>query len=180
MQKIIKSIQVEHKHINQVLNILDQQLLGFSQGDSADFDLVIDSIDFLKSYLESEIETSEYLLYKKLEERNNKMHTIIEKIGQDNSTLENNLNKLSGTINEITMDAFLPRSYVYEQAQALISVYKENIDLKEEVLLPATNEALLKDDWMEFETTDFYENNLPHSSPSAQYRSSLYRNIMRN
>ena len=179
MSNILKTIRAEHKHINQVLDILDQQLLGYCQGESADFNLVTDSIDFLKSYLESEIETGERLLYKILEERNNKMHTVVEKLGQDYSILEKNINKLSGTINEITMDAFFPRAYVYEQAQALISVYKEYIDLKQDVLLPATNESLQKNDWQKFESTFVYENEMTHSDSLSRYRTSLYKNIIR-
>jgi len=179
MPNILKTIRAEHKHINQVLNILDQQLLGYCQGESADFDLVTDSIDFLKSYLVSEIETGERLLYKILEERNNKMHKVVEKLGQDYSILEKNINKLSGTINEITMDAFFPRSYVYEQSQALISVYKEYIELKEDILLPATNKTLQKNDWLKFESTFIYENEVTHSGSLSHYRTSLYKNIVR-
>jgi hemerythrin-like domain-containing protein len=179
MQNILKTIRAEHKHINQVLNILDQQLLGYCQGESADFNLVTDSIDFLQSYLESEIETGERLLYKMLEERNNKMHTVVEKLGQDYSILEKNINKLSGTINEITMDAFFPRSYVYEQSQALISVYKEYIELKEDILLPATNKTLQKNDWLKFESTFVYKSEIMHSGSLSRYRTSLYKNIIR-
>lgn len=179
MQNILKTIRAEHKHINQVLNILDQQLLGYCQGESADFNLVTDSIDFLQSYLESEIETGERLLYKMLEERNNKMHTVVEKLGQDYSILEKNINKLSGTINEITMDAFFPRSYVYEQSQALISVYKEYIELKDDILLPATNKTLQKNDWLKFESTFVYKSEIMHSGSLSRYRTSLYKNIIR-
>jgi len=180
MQAIIKTISAEHEHIIDVLDKLDEQLCKFSKGDAPKFELISDSIDFLKSNLQSENNTGEHLLYKKLKKDNKKLYAAIEHLEKCNAELKKKITDFSVTINKITMDAFIPRSYVNDQARSFSLSYKEYIKQQDAVLLQITKDSLLKKDWNEIKNSRSEDGESGFSNPHTRYRSSLYNNIMNN
>lgn len=184
MSEIINNIRVEHKAIFQVINLLEQQLLEFSKGDSPDFELMIDSIDFLKSYLDLETRSGEKLLFIKLVEKENQAHSsiplAIKEIDTYYITLEESINEFSITIDKVVLGAFIPRSYVNEQAKVFINDFREYIKLKDSVLDPVTPYSLHKQDWTEIEEFANNENEQLNPDSLTQYRSTLYQSTVRN
>ncbi len=178
MQAIIKIISVEHNHIADVLEKLDEQFSIFSKGETLRFELINDGIDFLRINLQSENDTGELLLYKKLKKGNKKLFPAIEKLEKSNVELKKKIADFSAIINDITLDAFIPRSYVNDQARSFILSYKEYIKQQDDILLQITKNSLIKKDWAEIENTAFEDSESYFTKLHTRDRSSLYNNIM--
>lgn len=180
MSEILNLIKVENSAILQVLRILEHQVDDFSHGESPNFDLLNDSVDFLKSYFDAESKTSEKLLLEKLRHKNAHLAESIKEIDQTYTVLENSINELLSTIDKIAMDAVIPRSWFNDQAKAVINTFHYYIEQKESILLPVTENTLQKNDWNEIKDMVVEDCELGHHTPIEQYRNSLYNNIIGN
>lgn len=180
MQTIIKIISTEHDRIANVLEKLDEQFSKFSKGETPRFELINDGIDFLRINLQSENDTGELLLYKKLKKENKNLFSAIEKLEKSNVELKRKISDFSVIINDITLDAFIPRSYVNDKARSFILSYKEYIKQQDNILLQITKNSVIKKNWEEIKNTALGDSESYFTKLHTCDRSSLYKNIMGN
>ena len=178
MSGILNLIRVEHNAIIQVLRILDQQLEEFNKGNSDNFDLLNDSIDFISSYFDSECKSGESLLFQKLCEKDIYLSGKINQIEKSYSELETRITELTNTTSKIAMDAFIPRSWFSNQAKSVIATFREYIELKESVLLFVDESSLQIADWNEIQNLSYEDNTTNQFNSLESYRNSLYSNIV--
>lgn len=152
MNRIIEALQEEHRNLEKVLLVLEQELNVFDRRERPDYEIIKDAIDYLQAYPDRCHHPKEDLIFAKLQERDPVAAATVGDLAAEHEQVSRRLHRVAVAIEGILTDHDLLRQTVDDVVHDFIDREREHIAMEERVLFPAALRVLQPEDWLEIES----------------------------
>lgn len=147
MTTLTATLQSDHRNFSRLLDILLGEARKFSKAEEPDYDLIEKAIDYFQHYPDIWHHPVESLIYGRLAERDPVLVEILGDLDAEHQKLNRLIKRFSRTVEEVLLDAELPRSELLNAVEAFCDFFRSHMLLEELRFLPAANKLLKDDDW---------------------------------
>ncbi len=143
----IEVLRREHRNIESLLHVLEQELNVFDRGDGPDYEVVRAIIDYFKDYPESCHHPREDMVFEKLKARDPVAVGAIGDLEAAHREGYQRLRRVAETVDAVLADQELPRQAVGDIIRDFIDHQRQHIAMEERVFFPAALNGLQPGDW---------------------------------
>jgi hemerythrin-like domain-containing protein len=147
MIEIIEILRQEHRNIEKLLRVMEQELSIFDRGERPDYEVFGAVIDFFKKYPDSCHHPKEDIIYEKFKTRAPDRAPSIADLEVEHREGAVRLRRVAHVIDNVLNDQELLRENVDRIVRDFIDNERKHIALEDEVIFPAIVEALQPGDW---------------------------------
>ncbi len=178
MIEIIEVLHQEHRNIEKLLRVLEQELSVFGRGDRPDYEVVLAVIDYFKDYPNSCHHPKEDIIVEKLKARDAVAATSIGDLEAEHREGARRLRRVAQVIEHVLNDQDLSRQTIDDIIRDFISHERQHMAMEERVVFPAVLNALRPEDWADIalQLADRY--GAPSQPDFEEKFSTLRRNIL--
>lgn len=171
--KTMDMLLQEHRNMGRLLDLLEGQLDILEKTEAPNYDLILEIIDYFRSFPDLHHHPKEDLIFKKLVKRDPGQAAKFGDLEAEHATCSDRLDEFARAVVITLLEAETPRTFV-GLARAFIDHERHHIASEEKVLFPAAMRSLTDDDWAELDTrsTRFKD---PLLEDNAAYRLGLIR-----
>jgi len=151
MTRIIELLRDEHKDIEKLLGVLEDELRIFDRQERPDYEVIQAIISYFQDYPDSCHHPKEDMIFDKLRVRN---PAALQKVGDveaEHRQEAERLQRLVHTVRSILLDHDIRRQTFDEVVHDFIDHQRAHMTMEERVLFPAAVNALRSEDWTEIE-----------------------------
>jgi hemerythrin-like domain-containing protein len=152
MARIIDVLLEEHRNIEKLLRVLEQELEVFDHSEPPDYEILQAIIDYFKEYPESYHHPKEDIVFEKLKLRDSSAARFVGDVESEHHLETERLRRFAQAVREILAGREYPRERFHNVVREFIAHQRQHMQKEERLLFPAAVKALLKDDWAEIET----------------------------
>jgi len=145
----MKSLQVEHRGLRQLLALLQCKLQRLEQGDSPDFNLIEDTINYIENYLERYHHPKEDIIYQYIIKHNLDSQGKFAKAVKEHSTFKQLTQPLRTTLQSILLDIIIPNEVSAHQLKTFIEAQQSHVDYEDNYIFPLIEQSLSDKQWAE-------------------------------
>lgn len=147
MSATIDKLRDEHRNMAKLLTLLNREVLAFSNGESADFELVESILEYSLNFPNACHHPKEDVLYERLCERDAEAAKAVGDLGGEHEELHALTMRLSQAVENVLRDRELPRDWFAEVAGEYIRFLRRHMQMEEVVFFPAADRVLTDEDW---------------------------------
>jgi len=149
---ILQKLNIDHKHIAQVLYCLRSQIKGYDDPESEpNIAQIMDILDYISTVPERWHHPVEDIVFNRLLERSPPHPEQIRAVLREHEDLERLTQELKNAFERVAMDIAVPVAHLYRTATIYLSRQMLHLDAEESVLFPMAEEYLEEDDWNDIE-----------------------------
>jgi hemerythrin-like domain-containing protein len=148
MNKIIELLCEEHRTIEKLLVVLEQELAVFDRRERPDYDVLQAVIDYFEDFPERAHHPKEDLIFALLKARDPQTAATVAKLEADHRQGSQRLQRLANTVASILTDHELRRTTVDAVVRDFIDGERAHIEFEERSFFPAVTAALQPQDWV--------------------------------
>jgi hemerythrin-like domain-containing protein len=178
MIEIIEVLQQEHRNIEKLLRVLEQELSVFNHGGHPNYEIILSVIDYFRDYPDSCHHPKEDIIIEKFKARDPVAAESIGNLAAEHRDGAKRLRRVAEAVESVLNDQDLLRQTVDDVIRNFIDHERRHIAMEERVVFPAVVNALRPEDWAEIalKLADRYGSS---SEPDFEEKfSTLRRNIM--
>jgi hemerythrin-like domain-containing protein len=153
MVEIIEILREEHRNIEKLLGVMEQELKVFDRGERPDYEIFGAVIEFFKKYPDSCHHPKEDIIYQKFKARNPDRAASITDLEEEHREGAVRLRRVAQAIDAVLNDQELLRENVDRIVRDFIDNERKHIALEDEVVFPAILATLHPADWAEIALT---------------------------
>lgn len=153
MRKMIGSLRRDHRDIEEILRVLEQECDVFGRPERPDYELVGEVIDYLGSFLEGYYHPKEDLLFNGVKKSNAPCAKIIADISAERAGAASSLQALGEALRQILNEQRVPRQAFEDSARTFILHQRRQIEMEEQKLFPIAESALVAAEWEDPDAT---------------------------
>jgi hemerythrin-like domain-containing protein len=176
--EIIDILRHEHRNIEKLLDIMEQELNVFDRGTRPDYEVIGAIIDFFARYPETCHHPKEDILYDKFEARAPERAAAIADLRADHQAGALRLRRVAEAIDSILNDQDLLRESVDRVVRDFIDCERKHIAFENQKVFPAIVDALRPEDWAEIALKIADRYGPPSDADFEEQFSTLRRNIV--
>ena len=150
---IIDSLRQEHRNIEKLLLVLEQELSVFVRGERPDYEVVRAVIAYFEVYPDAYHHPQEDLVFKKLKARDPAAAASIGDLAAEHRSGAECLRRVAQAVESVLMDREVLRHTVDEIIRDFIVHERHHIAMEERDFFPAAVKALQPQDWAEIAST---------------------------
>jgi hemerythrin-like domain-containing protein len=147
MTRLIEVLREEHRNIEKLLEVLEQELSIFDRRARPDYDTLQAVIDYFSEYPARCHHPKEDMIVEALAARNPASARAVGDIYADHQQEGERLRRLAHTLDNVRSGGELLRQTVDDVMREFIAHERRHIELEERALFPAAIEALTAEDW---------------------------------
>ena len=147
MTRLIEVLREEHRNIEKLLGVLEQELGVFDRRERPDYDTLQAIVVYFEEYPARCHHPKEDMIVDILKARNPAAAGSLEDIELDHQQEGARLRRLAHTLENVRTGGELPRESVDDVVRAFIAHERRHIDYEERALFPAAIKALTTEDW---------------------------------
>ncbi len=151
MSKIIQILLDEHRNIEKLLLVLEQELDVFDHSEPPDYEILRAVIDYFKDYPESYHHPKEDLVFAKLKLRDPAVATRIGDTEAEHQAETKRLHRFAQAVEDILAGREYPRQSFHDLVREFIEYQRQHMNKEEQLLFPAAVKVLHPDDWAEID-----------------------------
>ncbi len=155
MPDAILVLQLEHRKIAKVLNLLKQQLTEIERNEPADRHLLQSALDYLSGYPDQCHHPKEDLVYRKLVARFPELTESLKELGEEHEELAYRTRSLRQTLSEWQQGPPAGNVTLVDQLRAFVDNYRLHMQIEEQHFFPMALQRLSRDDFSEIDFTLF-------------------------
>jgi hemerythrin-like domain-containing protein len=151
MPKIIDILLEEHRNIEKLLHVLEQELEVFDHSEPPDYEILQAVIEYFQDYPESYHHPKEDIVFEKLKLRD---PAAIERIGDveaEHQLETKRLQRFAQAVGDILAGHEYPRQGFHNVVREFIEHQRQHMQKEERLLFPVAVKALQQDDWTEID-----------------------------
>ncbi len=149
MIEIIEVLQEEHRNIEKLLLVLEEELSIFDHGGHPDYQIILSVIDYFKDYPDSCHHPKEDIIVEKFKARDPVAAKTIGNLAAEHREGARRLRRVAEAVESVLNDQDLLRQTVDEIIRDFIDHERRHIAKEERVVFPAVVNALRPEDWAE-------------------------------
>jgi len=147
MKRIIEVLHDEHRGIEKLLLVLEEELSVFARCERPDYEIVQTIIGYFQDYPNRCHHPKEDLIFDKLKLRDPGAARIIGDFEAEHREEADRLTNFAQLVESIRTDHVLARRVFISAARDFIDYQRQHIEREERLLFPAAVEALQSEDW---------------------------------
>lgn len=147
MPKLLDKLNLDHKHLSRLLDLMEKQLDGFHEGNEPDFELMCEMLEYVENYADQVHHPTEDLIFHRLLERSDERRDVMETLFEQHQTLSRLSKQFRQSLEGVVHEAVLRRDLVEQQGRELLKLQRQHLDLEEGSIFPLARELLTDDDW---------------------------------
>jgi hemerythrin-like domain-containing protein len=149
---IMDILHQEHRNIEKLLLVLEQELSAFDRAERPDYEVIKAVIAYFKVYPETYHHPQEDLLFEKLKARDPAAAAKIGNLAAEHQAGAKRLRRVAQAIKSVLMDQEILRSTISDIIRDFIREERRHIGMEERDFFPAAINALQPEDWAEIGT----------------------------
>ncbi len=147
MTRLIDLLREEHRNIEKLLGVLEQELGVFDRRERPDYETLQAVVDYFAEYPARCHHPKEDMIVDILKARNPTSAASLEDIEADHRQEDARLARLAHTLENVRTGGELPRQTVDDVVREFIAHERRHIEYEERALFPAALAALTEQDW---------------------------------
>ena len=152
MSRIIETLLEEHRNIEKLLHVLEQELEIFDRGESPDFEILQAIIDYFQDYPETYHHPKEDIVFEKLKLRDPAVARQIGDAEAEHQVETNRLRQFARVVEHVLAGRELLRQTFHRVVRDFIEHQRQHMAKEERLLFPSAVKALRPQDWVEINT----------------------------
>ena len=178
MVEIIEILRQEHRNIEKLLSVMEQELNVFDRGERPDYEVFGAIIEFFKMYPDACHHPKEDIIYEKFKARDPDRAASIADLQAEHREGAVRLRRVAQAIDAVLNDQEVLRESVDRVVHDFIDDEKRHIALEDEVIFPAIVGTLRPGDWAEIALTLADRYGPPSEADFEEQFSTLRRDIL--
>jgi hemerythrin-like domain-containing protein len=151
MPAIIDSLIEDHRNMEKLLRLLEQELVVFDAAERPDFDVLAGIVEYFRSYPLQVHHPKEDLLARQLAARDPARADAIIGIEAEHSQAERRLDVFARLVEGVLNDQELSRQALDLAATEFVAHERRHIEIEERELFPAARAILSGEDWTQLD-----------------------------
>jgi hemerythrin-like domain-containing protein len=178
MYTIIDSLHADHINFSRLLNALERQVDTLKDGGMPDFEIMLDTIDYLQNYADLYHHPREDLIFRFHLERSDVARDEVNELRRQHRALWESTNRVRLAIDGILHGDIVQREVFIEHISAYVNQQQEHLNAEEGYILPLLRQLFQAQDWEQLNRSlPFRADPLFGPSVDQQYRA-LYTRIV--
>jgi hemerythrin-like domain-containing protein len=178
MVEIIEMLREEHRNIEKLLDVLEQELNVFDRSERPDYEVINAVIDFFQKYPDSCHHPKEDIVYEKFRTLAPEQAASIADLRDEHREGALRLRRVAQAIDNVLSDQDLLRESVDLIVRDFIDGERKHIALEDQVIFPAIADILRPGDWADIALKLADRFGPPSEADFEEQFSSLRRNIL--
>lgn len=151
MSKIIEILLDEHRNIEKLLHVLEQELTVFDRSDSPDYEILQAVIDYFQDYPESYHHPKEDIVFAKLKQRDPAAAIQVGDAEADHEVETKRLSQFARAVEDVLAGREIPRQTFHTVVRDFIRHQRQHMAKEEQLLFPSAVRALRPEDWADID-----------------------------
>ena len=147
MTSQIAQWHAEHGNFSLLLGILEEQVASFRDGESPDYDLMLEIVSCLREFGDCFHHPREDAAFTILVTRDPQLRLPINRLLQEHRVIAVAGEELVARLNQVISDAYVLRATVEAAAALYLAYYRHHIASEERLVLPRARLLLNAQDW---------------------------------
>ena len=178
MVEIIEILRQEHRNIEKLLRVIEQELAVFDRGERPDYDVLGAIFEYFKKYPDTCHHPKEDIIYEKFKVRNPERATSIADLQAEHREGAIRLRRVAQAVDNVLNDQELVRENVDRIVRDFIDNERKHIALEDEIIFPAIVATLQPEDWADIALTIADRYGPPSEADFEEQFSTLRRDIL--
>jgi hemerythrin-like domain-containing protein len=178
MVEIIEILRQEHRNIEKLLRVMEQELSVFDRGERPDYEVFGAVIEFFKKYPDSCHHPKEDIIYEKFKARAPDRAASIPDLEAEHREGAVRVRRVAQAIDAVLNDQELLRESVDRIVRDFIDNERKHIALEDEVVFPAITSSLQPEDWADIALKIADRYGPPSQADFEEQFSTARRNIL--
>ena len=149
MTQLLDRLSRDHRHLSRLLNLFDDLLDRFHEGNEPDLDLLSEMLDYMESYADQVHHPREELIFDRLRARVNETHPVLDVLTKQHVLLSQMNKRFRQSLEGIIHEEVLRRDEVELQGREYVKVLRAHLTMEEAEAFPLALERLGTSDWDE-------------------------------
>jgi len=180
MPRAIEQLQLDHRNMRRLLELLRKELDAYRSGQTLDFDLLNSVMDYTLNYPDLCHHPKENLIYERMVARNPAARSSVSDLLREHAQLGELTRKLAAALKNVSRDSEIPREWFEGIIERYLTANHRHIAAEEETFFPQAVLTLKQKDWDEIDASvAATEDPLFGGKVAKDYRA-LYERIMRS
>lgn len=150
---IVDFLRKEHRNIEKLLRVLEQELAVFERGGRVDYEVVKAVISYFEFYPDVYHHPQEDRVFLKLKARDPDAAANIGDLAEEHRKGAERLRRVAGAVQSVLMDQEVPRQAVHDIIHDFIAHERHHMAMEELDFFPAAVKTLQPQDWEEIAAT---------------------------
>ena len=178
MVEIIEILRWEHRNIEKLLRVLEQELSVFARAERPDYEVIQAVIEYFKQYPDTCHHPKEDIIYEKFKVLNPGRAASITDLQGEHREGAERLRRVAQVIDNVLNDQDLLRESVDHIVREFIDSERKHIALEDEIVFPAILETLKPADWADIALMLADKYGSPSKADFEEQFSTVRRNIL--
>jgi|SRR5271169_4236891 hemerythrin-like domain-containing protein len=178
MIEIIEILQQEHRNIEKLLDVIEQELSVFDRGEHPDYEVLGAVIDYFKNYPDTCHHPKEDVIYEKFKSRDPTRAAAMADLQAEHREGAARLRRVAHAIENVLNDQDLLRETVDRIIRDFVDGERKHIALEELEVFPAIVAVLQPADWADIALTLADRYGAPSRPDFEEQFSTLRRSIL--
>ena len=174
MTYVIEVLRQEHRNIEKLLRVLEQELSVFDRGDRPNYEVVVGIFDYFKDYPDSCHHPKEDMIFDKLKSRNPAAAAKIGDLRIEHVEEASRLRRAAQAVERVLADQDLLRETVDEIIRDFIDHERQHMKMEEQIFFPTALKALRPKDWADI-ALKLPDRRDPFNVPDLEQKFSMLR-----
>ena len=137
----------EHARFARLLDVLEKQLAAFLEGGQPNYRLMLDIVEYLRSYPDRYHHPREDAAFARLVARDPGLKPVVNRLHQEHRVIASAGEDFRAQLDAALDWAMIPREKVEAAAATYLAYYRQHIDAEERSVIPEAARLLTADDW---------------------------------
>ena len=147
MTRIIEALREEHRNIEELLVVLEQELSVFSRSERPDYEIIQAVIGYFQDYPDCCHHPKEDMIFEKLKVRDPVAAQSVGNLEVEHLNEHTRLGRVADIIRKILTDHVVPRQTVEDVMRDFIEHERIHMKMEERVFFSAADSTLQPEDW---------------------------------
>ena len=152
MTRMIELLRDEHRDIEQLLKVLEDELKVFDRRERPDYEVIQAIIDYFQDYPDCCHHPKEDMIFDKLKARNPLAARRIGDVEAEHRQETERLDRVAKVVRNVLLDREISRETFSTVVRDFIDHQRVHMALEERTLFPAAANALRPEDWREIDS----------------------------
>ncbi|MGB9393715.1 MAG: hemerythrin domain-containing protein [Pseudolabrys sp.] len=151
MSRLVEILLEEHRNIEKLLHVLEQELDVFDRTESPDYEILRTIVEYFQDYPESYHHPKEDIVFEKLKLRDPSAVARIGDVEAEHQLETQRLRRFAQAINDILAGREYPRRSFHNVVRDFIDHQRQHMHKEEQLFSPAAIKGLRAEDWVEID-----------------------------
>jgi hemerythrin-like domain-containing protein len=147
MAKPIDEWHAEHVNFSQLLGLLERELARFHEGERADYELMLDIVDYLRYYPDRVHHAREDVAFERLVAHDPGLRVRVNRLLQEHRVIARAGDELFRLLTDVVDEAMVLRDEVEAAAATYLVYYRHHLGTEEREIMPLAAALLDAADW---------------------------------